>query len=188
MSVLRLAIPSPLRRHFDYLPPEGMDQAQVDTLQPGVRLRVPFGRRELIGYLVAVCPESELPTSSLKCALELLDESPLVDPQLLQLCHWAADYYHHPVGDVYTTLFPKRLREGKPQQPPGSPGWQLSTRGKGLPEEALPRSPRQAQAITLLRQKTFIESAEFKQCGISAAVLRSLQDKRLIEADRKSVV
>lgn len=182
MSVLRLAIPSPLRRQFDYLPPAGMSKADVDSLQPGVRLRVPFGRREVTGYLLKVCAESAIPSSSLKPALELLDTMSLVDPQLLQLCDWAASYYHHPVGDVYSTLFPKRLREGKPQQPTGTPGWQLTTRGKGLPEEALPRSPRQAQAISLLQQHARVASAELKSSGISASVLRSLQDKQLVEA------
>jgi primosomal protein N' (replication factor Y) len=181
MSVLRLAIPSPLRRNFDYLPPAGMSQAEIDTLQPGVRLRVPFGAREVTGYLLGVFIESAISEDALKPALELLDDAPLLDAQMLQLCHWAADYYHHPLGDVYTTLFPKRLREGKPVQLPGLPGWQLTTRGKGLPEAALPRSPRQAQALSLLRQRGFIASSELKSCGISAAILRNLQEKRLIE-------
>lgn len=181
MSVLRLAIPSPLRRHFDYLPPESMSKSEIESLRPGVRLRVPFGSRELTGYLLEVCAESSVPSGSLKPAIALLDASPLVDPQLLRLCQWAAGYYHHPVGEVFSTLFPKRLREGKPQKPPGTPGWQLTTRGKGLPDGALPRSARQAQAISLLREETHVTGAELKTRGISAAVLRSLQDKRLIE-------
>ena len=41
---MRLALPSPLRRLFDYLAPQGVPHA---ALQPGVRLRVPFGRREV---------------------------------------------------------------------------------------------------------------------------------------------
>ena len=47
-TILRLALPSPLRRLFDYLAPQGVPHA---ALQPGVRLRVPFGRREVIGVL-----------------------------------------------------------------------------------------------------------------------------------------
>jgi primosomal protein N' (replication factor Y) len=182
MSILRLAIPSPLRSQFDYLPPAGMSEAEINNLQPGVRLRVPFGRREMTGYLLEIATESAVPPSSLKPALALLDDSPLVDSQLLQLCDWAARYYHHPVGEVYSTLFPKRLREGKPQQPPGTPGWQLTTRGKGLPDEALPRSPRQAQAISMLRKTARITGIELKNNGISGSVLRNLQDKQLIEA------
>ena len=181
MSILRLAIPSPLRRHFDYLAPIGINEDQLLSLQPGVRLRVPFGRREVTGYLVAVCEASNAPAGSLKHAVEILDQVPLIDPQLLDLCRWAADYYHHPHGEVFSTLFPKRLREGKPQQPQGTLGWQLTLRGKGLPEAALTRSPRQAQAISMLMQQAVVEDAEFRVNGISASVLRSLQDKKLIE-------
>jgi primosomal protein N' (replication factor Y) (superfamily II helicase) len=181
MPVLRLAIPSPLRRTFDYLPPSEMSADDVNALQPGVRLLVPFGRREVTGYLLGVCAQSSVATGSLKPALAILDQSPLLDPQLLQLCLWAADYYHHPLGEVFSHFFPKRLREGKPPQPPGSPAWQLTTRGKGLPEVALPRSPMQARAIGMLRQTPAIENSTFRNCGISGAILRSLQDKKLIE-------
>ena len=44
--ILRVALPSPLRRLFDYRAPHGVDP---EGLQPGVRVRVPFGRRELVG-------------------------------------------------------------------------------------------------------------------------------------------
>jgi primosomal protein N' (replication factor Y) (superfamily II helicase) len=181
MSVLRLAIPSPLRRQFDYLPPIGMNVEDIVALRPGVRLRVPFGGREVTGFLLAVCKESAIPLSSLKPALEVLDQSPLIDPQMLQLCHWAADYYHHPLGDVYSNLFPRRLREGKPHASHDARGWQLTVRGKGLPDGALPRSPRQAQALSMLQHTPVIENSEFRINGINGAILHSLQAKGLIE-------
>ncbi|MDE0950459.1 MAG: primosomal protein N' [Halioglobus sp.] len=180
MPVLRLVIPTPLRRIFDYLPPAGMTAAELASLQPGVRLRVPFGRREVTGYLLGVCENSSIAANSLKQALELLDPTPLIDPHLMQLCQWATHYYHHPPGEVYSAVFPKRLREGKPQQH-GAPGWTLTTRGKGLPTEALPKSPRQAEVIRMLREKSAIDNSEFKQQNISTSVLRSLRDKQLIE-------
>ena len=79
MSIFRLAIPSPLRRQFDYLPPAGMSSGEIDALQPGVRVQVPFGRRVLTGFLLSVHAESDIPPESLKCALEVLDASPLID-------------------------------------------------------------------------------------------------------------
>ena len=182
MSILRLAIPSPLRRHFDYLAPVGASEDEMIGLRPGIRLRVPFGRREVTGYLIAVCEDSDIPFNSLKHALEILDKAPLIDPLLLHLCQWAADYYHHPHGEVFGRLFPKRLREGKTQQPQGILSWQLTSAAKSLPQVDLPRSLRQAQAISLLMQKTPIENTAFKDNGISASVLHNLQDKGLIES------
>ena len=71
--ILRLALPSPLRRLFDYLAPAGVSRS---TLQPGVRLREPFGRREMIGVLVEVDTQSDIALDKLKPALELLDARP----------------------------------------------------------------------------------------------------------------
>jgi primosomal protein N' (replication factor Y) len=181
MSILRLAIPSPLRRLFDYLPPSGCDEAAISELQPGLRVRVPFGRREVTGYLVAVSPGSELPRDSLKTALEILDLEPLINQRLLQLCLWAADYYQHPLGEVFSAIFPRRLREGKAHQPLGTPCWRLTTRGMGLPEGALSRSPRQAQALAALQGKEALESTQLTELGISQSVLRNLREKDLIE-------
>lgn len=181
MSVLRLAIPSPLRRLFDYLPPRAMSSGTLATLQPGQRVSVPFGPRRVTGYLVAVCEHSELPDSSLKHAYAMLDDTPLVPAALLQLCDWAARYYHHPLGEVYSAAFAKPLRAGKAHRPAGTPGWRLTTKGMGLPTGALPRSPRQAQALALLQATPTVTDLRFRQEGVSAAILRQLADKELVE-------
>jgi primosomal protein N' (replication factor Y) (superfamily II helicase) len=179
MPVLRLAIPSPLRRQFDYLPPQGMSATELGRLQPGVRIRVPFGQRSVIGYLLAVCPQSDLPLSGLKHALEILDSSPLLGPALLRLCDWASRYYQHPPGEVYSAAFPRHLREGRAHQPGGIPGWQLTPRGMGLPAGALARSPRQAQALALLQNERAVAADRFRALGIKPAVLRQLKEKGL---------
>ena len=37
-------------------------------------------------------------------ALAVLDAEPLLDAELLALCRWAADYYHHPIGEVLAAV------------------------------------------------------------------------------------
>ena len=113
-----------------------MTEAELLALQPGIRLRVPFGAREITAYLLAVAAETDVPTDSLKPALEILDPAPLPTPAVLQLCQWAATYYHHPPGEVFSAIFPTRLRQGKPHQSAGKPGWQLTASGQGLPPGA----------------------------------------------------
>lgn len=179
MAILRLAIPSPLRRHFDYLPPDDLPAEQLAQLQPGVRLRVPFGKREVTGYLIEVVAE-QVPEHELKAALELLDPTPLLDAVLWQLCRWSYQYYHHPSGEVIAAAFPTRLRKGGEHQSLGTEAWELTTRGKGLPKGALARSPRQAEALALLQTHNQVSTAQMKQAGISAAVLRALSDKELV--------
>ena len=80
-AILRLALPSPLRRLFDYRAPAGVLRAQ---LQPGMRVRVPFGRREMIGILIEVADHSEVPAEKLKPALAILDATPPLPPALFK--------------------------------------------------------------------------------------------------------
>ncbi|NND68859.1 MAG: primosomal protein N' [Halioglobus sp.] len=181
MSVLRLAIPSPLRRYFDYLPPPGLDEQKLEQLVPGTRLRVPFGRREVTGYLLEVRADSDAPEGSLKPAFELLDEKSLLPPELFKLCEWAAAYYHHPPGEVFLAAFPKRLREGKAPLPGGERAVRLTVRGRGLAPGALARSPRQAEAVALLRDADAATVTALKDAGINSSVLRSLREKDLVE-------
>ena len=46
---IQVAIPSPLRQLFDYLPPEN---CTIEQLKPGVRVTVPFGHRILTAVIV----------------------------------------------------------------------------------------------------------------------------------------
>src|SRR5204862_140891 len=66
---------------------------------PGARVRVPFGRRRLVGVIVASAETSELPPARLKPILEVLESRPVLDREALELLGWAAHYYHHPMGD-----------------------------------------------------------------------------------------
>jgi primosomal protein N' (replication factor Y) len=107
--VLGIAVDVPLRRLFDYRPPAGVDAA---ALQPGVRLWVPFGRRRVTGVLVEIRPTSTLPDSKLRPAIAVIDDTPVIEPSLLELLRWAADYYRHPPGEVISAALPAPLRIG----------------------------------------------------------------------------
>jgi primosomal protein N' (replication factor Y) len=107
--ILQIALDTPLRREFDYLPP--IDAFGM-AAKLGVRVRVPFGRRQLIGVLVGIARESSLAPAKLKAALEILDETPVFDAVTFDLLRWAADYYHHPLGEVIAAALPVALRLG----------------------------------------------------------------------------
>jgi len=109
-KTFRVALDTPLRRLFDYLPPASPEGASDP--RPGMRVRVPFGRRRLVGTVVAVADSSELPPERLKPILEVLDARPLFDAHALELILWTADYYHHPIGEVLAGAVPKALRLG----------------------------------------------------------------------------
>ncbi len=90
--ILQIALDTPLRRVFDYRPPaKALGVGTHDAPRPGVRVRVPFGRQQLIGILVGVASESAVAAPKLKAALEILDEHPIVDPVTFDLLCWAAE-------------------------------------------------------------------------------------------------
>ncbi len=112
--ILQIALDTPLRRVFDYLsPPHAPTDRPPEAPRPGIRVRVPFGRRELVGVLIGTALESALDPSKLKTALEFLDEFPVFDPVTFELLRWAADYYHHALGEVIAAALPASLREGQ---------------------------------------------------------------------------
>ncbi|MEP6389872.1 MAG: primosomal protein N' [Halioglobus sp.] len=180
MPILRLALPTPLRCLFDYLPPADIGSDELTHLLPGCRLSVPFGKRELTGYLVEIVEQSEVGTDQLKHAIAVLDATPLVESSLLDLCAWAARYYHHPPGEVFLAAFPQKLRQGEPAPALGEPHWALTSEGMGLPEGALKRSARQASALALLQSSNALAEKALLDAGISKAVLRSMRDKALV--------
>jgi primosomal protein N' (replication factor Y) len=174
--ILQIAVPSPLHRRFDYLPPLDVD---VTVLQPGIRLRIPFGRRTTIGVLLAVSNESAIDSRKLKRSLEVLDDSPVISSDILDMVQWASDYYHYPVGEAFTAAMPALLRRG--QQPAGTEttGWQLSVAGSAIDTTTLSHAARQAQVIALLRAHP--QGLPRSAIDVPASVLRTLADKGWIE-------
>src|SRR3569623_2887618 len=111
LTVLQAAAPTPVFGTFDYLPPHGID---ARDLQAVVRLRVPFGRTQASGSVLAINKASRIDPRRLRPAIAALDPAPVLGRDLRALGQWAAHYYHHPIGEVIATLLPAHQRLGKP--------------------------------------------------------------------------
>lgn len=113
LTIVRVAVPTPLRRSFDYLLPAAL-ASEHPGIQPGIRVLVPFGNRELTAVVLQLDSRSELQADKLKAVISILDSEPLIPAHLLSLWVWAAKYYQHPVGDALHTLMPASLRGTAP--------------------------------------------------------------------------
>jgi len=105
--IVRVAVLSPLRRSFDYLLP---DELAKSPPQPGCRVSVPFGRRTVIGLVIELAESSDFDLDKLKPVDAIVDADPLLPKSLFKLFNWAANYYHHPIGDALFTALPVLLR------------------------------------------------------------------------------
>jgi primosomal protein N' (replication factor Y) len=152
------------------------------ALRPGVRVVAPFGSRKLVGILLAIKNHSDVASSQLKAAHDILDDEPLLPTKLFLLCLWSASYYQHPIGDALANAMPTLLRKGQPLINNSQRCWRLSTEGKGLPEGALKHAAKQAQLLRLLQQHESINQTQLNTANISKAILKALMDKGLMEA------
>jgi primosomal protein N' (replication factor Y) len=157
--VLRIALDTPLRRLFDYLPPP----AQAGAGEVGQRVRVPFGRQRLIGLVMEQADSSELPAARLKSVLEVLDAEPVLDRSAVELLRWAADYYHHPIGEVIAAAIPKALRSGAPIVAVEE-RWAATPEGADACAKGEPRrAPKQRELLALLVERAGVGASELSQ-------------------------
>ena len=172
-ALLRVAIPVPIPGGFDYLwsgpgaPP-----------RPGCRVRVPLGKGERIGIVLEHVSRSHIDPARLKEALEALDSTPILGPDLLEALQWCADYYHHPIGEVVSQALPTLLRRGRSPVAEPEQGWQLTDAGRAQTIALIARrAPRQGQALEALANGNVIAADALSVLGIGRDVLKRLADK-----------
>src|SRR6266571_4485386 len=151
LEVVRVALDMPLRRVFDYLPPNTLGPPERHWgVEPGVRVRVPFGRQRLVGVVVELAGSSDLPEERLKPILEILDPRPILDTAALGLLRWAAEYYHHPIGEVFSAALPKALRLGASSSSTEE-RWSATVEGREARQRGEPkRAPKQRMLLEFL--------------------------------------
>ncbi len=96
-------------RVFDYHIP---DEFQ-DTAKEGVRVIVPFGRKntKTEGYILGLSDESEISPEKLKSLLEILDDGKLMfTPAMLHLAEWMKENYFCTLSQCLQTIMPTGIK------------------------------------------------------------------------------
>ncbi|MCK5830917.1 MAG: primosomal protein N' [Methylococcales bacterium] len=183
--IVRVAIPVPLNRLFDYLIPE---QLTCIAPQPGTRVSVPFGKSNKVGFIIETVKTSDIEINRLKQINEILDESPLICKKDIQLLQWASNYYHHPLGDVFSAAFPVSLRKGKKATLSQEKYYTLSKKGQLLISDQLKRTPKQKQLFEHFQsQSKSLSATELNEWNKNwHSALKSLLDKELLSIELKT--
>jgi primosomal protein N' (replication factor Y) (superfamily II helicase) len=174
---------------YDYLVPETLCDPDLHEryLQPGRRVRVPFGRsnRKVVGYCVTLGTQKVDP-ARLKSVADVVDTTSLLSPSMLRLTRWMADYYLASWGEVLEAVVPAGVR-----QLAGTRKVVLLSVPEDVREQlaTLKLSPKQKQALEFLanssRTLTMRQLAE--GAGCTAAPIKQLLKKGLLEAREKRV-
>jgi primosomal protein N' (replication factor Y) len=170
--VVRVAVPAPLRRLFDYRVP-----ADWPVPQPGSRVRVPFGRRYHIGVVLETGVNTDVASSKLRDLEKLIDDTPVLPADMLNLLNWVADYYLAAPGEVYETALPVLLRQDRTAEARKTKHWQLTPHGREIDPASLVRAPVQQTLMARLRHGV-CSQAELLELGNSArGALKRLQEQ-----------
>lgn len=173
MSTIRVALPVPLRQHFDY------DYPFDTPIAVGCRVQVPFGNRQLVGIVWQLDPpdahHANNPAAKpLKPVLTCLDQTPILAEELRELLSFAASYYHHPLGDVLMSALPALLREGRSMDY-GQTEWLHAVDEPQSSESAiatLARAPKQLALWQQLQQAPM--ALEHAKHDFSATIIQQL--------------
>src|SRR5215471_12511777 len=98
-----IALPLNVSQTFTYRLPEHMAEAA----RPGSRVIVPFGKKLQAAFIVRIHEDidDEL-RGAIKEVAELIDETPVVNGDILELTKWMADYYYAPWGECLRSALP----------------------------------------------------------------------------------
>jgi len=104
---VRVAVDTPqhsgLAAPLDYLAPA--------ALAPGSLVRVPLGRRELLGIVWHGEADPDTPPNALRPILGALDGVAPLGPAWMALVEFAAGYYQRSIGELALAVLPPQLRE-----------------------------------------------------------------------------
>jgi primosomal protein N' (replication factor Y) len=167
--IARVTLELALGKEFDYLIPDELE----GLVEVGMRVKVPFGRRQVLGCVTAL-PESS-PHPQLRPLLKVVGRQSFVSPKILQLARWMGEYYCCPPEIALKTVLPEAVRKEEE-------GWREQLSVRALPAGAgVKLSKRQAEVLEMARQQGEVPFQELLQtAGTTAQTLRRLEDKGLI--------
>lgn len=101
---IKIALPIASDNLFSY----NLDFDSKDSSLIGRRALVPFGKRSLTGIIVDFDDTIET-NFNIKNVIELLDEKPVFDDNMLRLCKWISDYYFCSYGEALKASLPQGM-------------------------------------------------------------------------------
>lgn len=96
----------PVDRPFDYFIPEQVEE----LIECGCRVKVPFGNRNVLGFVVGIKNETDVPLDKIKPIASLLDIEPVLTSEMLQLAKWLKQETICYEIDCLQVMLPSALR------------------------------------------------------------------------------
>ncbi|GGE11471.1 replication restart helicase PriA [Psychroflexus salis] len=101
-NYIDVILPLPLKQLFTY----EVNDEEVDKIELGMRLAVPFGKSKVYTGLAIQLHKQKPLHYETKPVEQILDEAPLVTKNQMRFWKWIADYYMCSLGEVMKTALP----------------------------------------------------------------------------------
>ncbi len=180
-TIVQVAVPTPLRRKFDYLLASEDDHERI---QVGIRVLVPFGRTTKIAIVLGLSEHSDVPANKLRPISKILDKQAILPLDIIKLLNWVARYYQHPIGEVFQTAIPVHYRKKEIPFATEEIRYILTQQALDNDWTTLKRAIRQ---LSLLKQLQTVpkgltkEQLSQKQEGQWQSALKALIDKKWVK-------
>jgi primosomal protein N' (replication factor Y) (superfamily II helicase) len=147
-------------------------------MQVGMLVRMPLRRRSELGVVIRFGTEQEVPPGKLKMLYEIVQDYPVMPPDLMGLFRWVQQYYSATPEAVLETMIPAAIRKGM------KPKTRLYvSAGKAPAAEELSelekRAPKQAELLRFIRQqlKPLARADVLKRMQLSTSACDALVKK-----------
>jgi len=179
VRLVSVAVPVPFLDALTYNVPDSYPR-----LPPiGARVRVPVGKRMVIGCVVAHDAALDAGTTPRDVAA-VLDDEPYLPPSVVDLCAWVADYYVAGYGDAIAAAMPpgsRRQDASKTQRIVAATAHGLET-VRLKPDTTIPKlTAKQREALEILAAApTGLPAATLRDRGVTGDVIRRLAIRGLV--------
>ena len=170
-----VALPVPVDRFFTYQLPLSLRH----RVQPGCRVLAPFGSRKLTGVVVQM--RDQPPEHDTRELLNLLDEQPVLEADLLDLARWISEYYCAPIGEVLKGMLPLA---GETRR---STHYALTVTGRDVARQLVAQSVADSasQLLQMLEERSRSTEALSAKVPNAKTALRALIKRGWVTAEEK---
>lgn len=179
-SYVQVAVPVPMRQLFTYRIPT---ELQKPPILIGERVAVSFGTRQVIAIVVAIGNDCDIDVKKIKPISKRLNDTFHLSDSLVSFLKLCANYYHHPIGDVFQQALPKLLRQVKKIDIKPPMVWQsvkITDEVKKHLVKLETKAPKQYALFQLINKHQGINWAELRTLGFSKSQLNALTTKTLV--------
>lgn len=86
------------------------DYVALEDTAVGMRVKVPFANRVVLGYVVKLKDFSDVEQSKLKSIKQNIDSKPLIKKELIEMTEWLASHFFLRKADVFKLILPSIIR------------------------------------------------------------------------------